>query len=59
MELTHIAKREGRLSGFLKNEMAMSTGLVNRLKWQNKILVNGIPRHNDYTVQPGDVITAL
>ena len=59
MELTHIAKREGRLSGFLKNEMAMSTGLINRLKWQNKILVNGTPRHNDYTVQPGDVITAL
>jgi 23S rRNA pseudouridine1911/1915/1917 synthase len=59
MELTHIAKREGRLSGFLKNEMAMSTGLINRLKWQNKILVNSTPRHNDYTVQPGDVITAL
>lgn len=37
----------------------MSTGLVNRLKWQNKIRVNGTPQHNDYTVQPGDVITAL
>ena len=36
----------------------MSTGLVNKLKWQNKIFVNGIPQHNDYTVQPGDVITA-
>ena len=36
----------------------MSTGLVNKLKWQNKILVNGTPRHNDYQVQPGDVITA-
>jgi len=59
MELTHIAEREGRLSSFLKNEMAMSAGLVNRLKWQNKILVNGTPRHNDYRVQPGDVITAL
>lgn len=59
MELTHIASREGRLSSFLKNEMAMSTGLVNRLKWQNKILVNGAPQHNDYTVRPGDVISAL
>ena len=58
MELTHTAARQGRLSSFLKNEMAMSTGLVNRLKWQNRILVNGVPRHNDYTVQPGDVITA-
>ncbi len=59
MELEHIATRTGRLSSFLKNEMAMSSGLVNRLKWQKKICVNGIPRHNDFQVQPGDVITAL
>ena len=58
MELKHIAQRAGRLSGFLRNEMAMSAGLVNRLKWQNKIFVNGRPEHNDYAVQPGDVITA-
>ena len=58
MELKHIAGRAGRLSSFLKNEMGMSTGLVNRLKWQDKIFVNGISRHNDYAVQPGDVITA-
>ena len=58
MELTYIAQRAGRLSSFLRNEMAMSAGLVNRLKWQNKILVNGKPEHNDYAVQPGDVITA-
>ena len=58
MELKHTAARTGRLSSFLKEEMRMSTGLVNRLKWQEKIYVNGIPRHNDYTVQVGDVITA-
>ena len=58
MELKHRAIRAGRLSSFLRNEMAMSAGLVNRLKWQNKILVNGKPEHNDYAVQPGDVITA-
>lgn len=58
MELTHIAAREGRLSSFLKEEMGMSNGLVNKLKWQNKIFVNGVSRHNDYTVQPGDAITA-
>ena len=57
MELKHIATRQGRLSSFLKEEMGMSSGLMNRLKWQNKIFVNGQPRHNDYTVQPGDVIT--
>ena len=58
MELKHTAARTGRLSSFLKEEMRMSTGLVNRLKWQEKIFVNGIPRHNDFTVQTGDVITA-
>ena len=58
MELKHIAARDGRLSSFLKQEMKMSTGLVNRLKWQEKILVNGVPQHNDYAVRTGDVITA-
>ena len=58
MELKHIATRPGRLSSFLKEEMKMSTGLVNRLKWQQKIFVNGKPEHNDFPVQPGDVITA-
>ena len=57
MELKHIAARTGRLSSFLKEEMGMSSGLMNRLKWQNKIFVNGIPRHNDYPVAPGDVIS--
>lgn len=37
----------------------MSAGLMNRLKWQNRILVNGQPQHTDYTVVPGDVITVL
>ena len=59
MELTHTAVRSGRLSSFLKDELKMSSGLVNRLKWKNQILVNGKPEHNDYTVQPGDTITAL
>ena len=57
MELTHIARRSGRLSSFLREEMQMSAGLMNRLKWQDKLFVNGIPRHTDYPVVPGDVIT--
>ena len=57
MELKHIANRGGRLSSFLKEELKMSTGLMNRLKWQDAIQVNGTPRHTDYPVQPGDVIT--
>ena len=54
-----MAGRAGRLSSFLREEMRLSAGLTNRLKWQNRILVNGNPEHNDYAVQPGDVITAL
>ena len=59
MKLTHIADRAGRLSSFLQGEMAMSTGLINRLKWHEKILVNDTPQHTDFAVQPGDVITVL
>ena len=59
MNLTHIATRSGRLSSFLREEMAMSAGLVNRLKWHEKILVNGKPQHTDYAVQAGDTITVL
>ena len=59
MELCHTATRAGRLSSFLRGEMAMSAGLVNRLKWSQRILVNGAPQHNDFLVSPGDVICAL
>ena len=57
MELKHIATRSGRLSSFLREEMRMSAGLVNRLKWNNKLFVNDQPVHTDFSVQPGDVIT--
>lgn len=59
MELKHTAQRDGRLSSFLKEEMAMSTGLMNRLKWHEKILVNGKSEHTDFAVQAGDTITVL
>ena len=57
MELSHIADRAGRLSSFLREEMGMSAGLMNRLKWKELLFVNGVPRHTDYPVEPGDVIT--
>ncbi len=56
MELKHIAAREGRLSSFLREEMKMSAGLMNRLKWQQLLFVNGQPVHTDHPVKPGDVI---
>ena len=59
MEFSYTATRAGRLSSFLQEEMAMSTGLINRLKWHEKILVNGRPEHTDYAVQTGDTITVL
>ena len=57
MELRITARRAGRLSSFLRGELKMSTGLMNRLKWGDAIRVNGIPQHTDFPVQPGDVIT--
>ena len=57
MELRHTAIMGGRLSTVLKEEMKMSTGLMNRLKWQDLLFVNGVPRHTDFAVNPGDVIT--
>jgi len=58
MELMHIATRAGRLSTFLKQELGLSTGLMNKLKWSEKLFVNGLPRHADFQVAIGDVITA-
>ena len=58
MELKVIAARDGRLSTFLKQELGLSTGLMNRLKWSEKLYVNGIPRHADFQIAIGDVITA-
>lgn len=59
MKLTLTARRAGRLSSFLKNELKMSTGLVNKVKWADGLRVNGISCHTDYPVQPGDVVTVL
>lgn len=57
MKLTCVATREGRLSSFLKGELKMSTGLMNKLKWGDGIRVNGIPQHTDFEVKPGDMVT--
>lgn len=57
MVLTHKATHEGRLSSFLRGEMELSLGLMNRLKWGDGIRVNDMPCHTDYHVMPGDVIT--
>jgi len=57
VELRYLAQREGRLSSFLKEELKMSTGLMNKLKWGDSIRVNDQPQWTNYPVVPGDVIT--
>ncbi|MBQ6997752.1 MAG: RluA family pseudouridine synthase [Oscillospiraceae bacterium] len=59
MQLHHIANRDGRLSAILREDMKLSAGLMNKLKWQDRILVNGQPRHTDFSVKAGDTITVL
>ena len=57
MELNHIAARDARLSAILKEDMKISTGLMNRLKWQDLLFVNGTPVHTDHPVKAGDLVT--
>ena len=57
MELKITAARTGQLSSFLKGEMKMSSGLMNKLKWGEGIQVNGNPQRTNFVVRPGDMIT--
>lgn len=59
MELCHTALRPGRLSRILREEMGLSSGLMNRLKWTGALKVNGQSVHTDYPVSPGDVVTVV
>lgn len=59
MNIHHTATAPGRLSTVLKEQMGVSTGLMNRLKWRGAILVNGRPEHTDFPVAAGDEITLL
>ena len=59
MELTYTAGRAGQLSSFLKGELRMSAGLINKLKWGDSLRVNGTPQRTNYPVVPGDVITVV
>ena len=57
MVLSHAAQREGKLLSFLRGELALSSGLVKRLKWQNALFLDGRPVHTDARVLPGQKIT--
>ena len=57
MLLSHTAQREGELLTFLRGELALSSGLVKRLKWQNAFFLDGVPVHTNARVKPGQEIT--
>ena len=59
MKLHHVARSDGRLSDILKGEMRLSTGLMNRLKVCDRILVNGVPQRTNFAVKDGDTVTLL
>ena len=56
MQLVHIATREASLLSILRNELALSSGLVKRLKWQNAFQLNGAFVHINASVRHGDRI---
>lgn len=58
-DLTYTATRDGRLSAILKEDMSVSSGLMNRAKWAGNILVNGTAQHTDFPVRSGDTVTVL
>ena len=59
MEYTCVSQKGGRLSSVLRQEMGLSTGLMNRLKWRSALLVNGEAVRTDYPVAPGDTVTVV
>ena len=59
MKLQKTVGERRRLLGFLRGELALSSGLISRLKYQNAFLVNGSPVHTDYMLSPGDTVTVI
>ena len=59
MELVHHARGGGRLSDILKNEMGVSSGLMNRLKWDGRLRVNGESQRTDFRVKAGDAVSLM
>ena len=56
MNLHCTAQREGKLSSFLQRELRCSTSFINKNKWLQGFYVNGVSRHTNYLVRPGDEI---
>lgn len=57
--LYHTARRTGKVLTFLRGELGLSSSLVKRLKWQNALLLDGVPVHTDRMVLPGQELTVI
>ncbi len=56
MELTCISQRDAKLLSILRRELALSSGLVKRLKYRGAFTVNGELAHTDHPVRIGDTV---
>ena len=59
MKLSCIAEREAKLLYFLRQELAMSSTLVKRLKYNHAFLVNGQAVRTNYPVKIGDLVEVI
>ncbi len=59
MKLSCIAQREAKLLPILRQELAMSSTLVKRLKFSHAFLVNGQAVRTNYPVKIGDLVEVI
>ena len=59
MKLSCIAQREAKLLPILRQELAMSSTLVKRLKFRGAYFVNGQCVRTNYIVKPGDLVEVI
>ncbi len=59
MKLSCIAQREAKLLPILRQELAMSSTLVKRLKYNHAFLVNGEAVRTNYPVKIGDLVEVI
>lgn len=59
MELRHTAARDGRLLGFLRGELRLSSTLVKRLKQEDVIFIGEDTAHTDRLVAKGEEIRVV
>ncbi len=59
MKLSCIAQREAKLLPILRQELAMSSTLVKRLKYSHAFLVNGQSVRTNFIVKIGDLVEVI